>query len=66
MDKIATAEVRKTDDGRWQLRICLDGREIERFDPVDTFAEAKRMADDFEAMVLRSDPGARRLPSLRQ
>lgn len=66
MDRIATTEVRQLGDGRWQLRICLDGREIERFDPVDTFVEAKRMADDFQAMVLRSDPGARRLPTVKQ
>ena len=62
MDKIATAEVRKLDDGRWQMRVCLDGREVERFDPVDTFEVAKRMADDFEEMML-SQAGARKLPT---
>lgn len=61
-DMLVTAEVRKTDDGRWQLRVCKDGVEVERFDPVDTFDEAKRMADDFENMVLQS-PGSRRMPT---
>lgn len=64
-DRIATAEVRQLEDGRWQFRVCIDGREVERFDPVDTFEEAKRMADDFEEMALRS-PGARRLPTSMQ
>ncbi len=64
-DKIATAEVRRLDDGRWQMRVCLDGAEIERFDPVDSFEAAKAMADDFEAMLLAS-PGTRRLPAARQ
>lgn len=64
-DMIVTAEVRKLDDGRWQMRVCRDGTEIERFDPVDTFDEAKRMADDFESMVLQS-PGSRRLPTIIQ
>lgn len=64
-DKIATGEVRKLADGRWQFRVCLDGRELQRFDPVATFCEAKRMADDFERMTLQL-PGSRLLPTSRQ
>lgn len=64
-DKIATCEVRRLEDGRWQFRVCLDGSELHRFDPVDTFGEAKRMAEEYEAMLL-STPGARRLPTAMQ
>lgn len=64
-DVIATGEVRRLADGRWQFRVCVDGREIETFEPVGTFEEAKRMADDFEAMAL-STPGARLLPTKLQ
>lgn len=61
-DMIVTAEVRKLDDGRWQMRVRRDGIEVERFDPVETFEEAKRMADDFESMMIQS-AGARPLPT---
>lgn len=62
MDKIATAEVRKLGDGWWQMRVCIDGKEVKRFPPVETFEIAKRMADDFEEMML-SQAGARKLPT---
>lgn len=63
-DKIATAEVRQLSDGRWQMRVCLDGQEIERFDPVDSFEAAKAMVDDFAAMTIKH--GGRELPSRAQ
>lgn len=62
---LVTTEVRELEDGQWQVRVCVNGVEAERFDTVDTREEAMRIGQDFKAMLMQV-PGSRLIEPMRR
>lgn len=52
LGSIVTIEVHATDDGQWQVRLCRDGTEFRRFDPVDTLEEVDSMVNYLVEMAI--------------